>query len=225
MAKENNPLKIAVITGGHAYNVPKFHELWRSYQGEAFDVYLQPMDDFASSPEDVRNAYDVVIFFIMLKGQPTDENMEWYEGKPGTAMMDLINGEQGIFILHHALLAYENWPAWDGLVGAGEREAFTYDIGEEIRVAGVDGDHPITEGLSDWDMIDEVYGMAEPSDEDVRVLLTTDHPKSMEKIGWVHEYEGSRVFCFQSGHDDRTWENENFREVVRRGMLWCGGEI
>jgi type 1 glutamine amidotransferase len=57
------------------------------------------------------------------------------------------------------------------------------------------------------------------------VLLTADHPKSMKAIAWTRQHGQSRVFCFQSGHDNDTWENAGFRNVLERGILWCAQRV
>ena len=52
--------KVAVVTGGHSYDVQKFRRLFRDIR-EA-DVYVQHMDDFSSSSDEVCRSYDVVLF-------------------------------------------------------------------------------------------------------------------------------------------------------------------
>lgn len=213
--------KVAVVTGGHVYDVQNFHRLFRGVS-EA-DVYIQHMDDFASSPEATRNAYDVLLFYIMLMEGPKDDGLPWYSGKPKTALESLGRAGQGIFVLHHAILAYPQWPVWNEIVGIRDRK-FDYYIGESIRVDVVGGAHPIVKGLKSWDMVDETYAMADtaaPSE----ILLSVDHPKSMKHIAWTRKYKDSRVFCLESGHDNVTWQDPNFREVIRRGILWCAGKL
>lgn len=211
--------KVAVVTGGHQYDVLNFHRLFRSLEG--LDVYIQHMDDFASSPVEVRDAYDSVVFYIMLMDTPAAEGLPWYAGNPKEALEHLGSTKQGIVVLHHAILAYPQWSVWNELVGIGDR-SFDYHIGEKPHVHVADGDHPITAGLSDWEMIDETYTMADAG-EDSRVVLTVDHPKSMKTIAWTRTYRNSPVFCYQNGHDNDTWANPNFREVLRRGILWSAG--
>ncbi len=82
-----NPVRVAVITGGHSYDVPNFHLLFRALPG--IDAYIQHMNDFASSPQDVRNGYDVVLFYTMFMDEPTDEGLPWHAGKPLTALQGL----------------------------------------------------------------------------------------------------------------------------------------
>ena len=46
-------LRLAVVTGGHPYDVLHFHTLFRSLPG--VDAYIQHMDDFTTTPEPVRD--------------------------------------------------------------------------------------------------------------------------------------------------------------------------
>ena len=221
MSSEQDRIRVAVVTGGHSYDVPSFHGLFR--QMPEVDAYIQHMDDFASSPEAVRDSYDVVVFYIMLMDGPSDEGLPWYAGKPAEAVAHLGATAQGILVLHHAILAYPNSFEWRDITGV-DGHTFDYFIGETVHVDVADGAHPITSGLQAWDMIDETYTMSEPG-ADSTVLLTVDHEKSMKSIAWTRQHGKSRVLCLQSGHDNDTWQNMGFREVLRRGIRWCAGQI
>ena len=102
--------------------------------------------------------------------------------------------------------------------------SFGFHHDQTLEVRNERPDHPITQGLQDWEMVDETYTMADPG-PDCEILLTADHPQSMRTLAWTRHYRNSRVFCFQSGHDNQTWVHPNFREVVRRGLLWCAQRI
>lgn len=215
-------LHLAVVTGGHPYDVPNFHRLFHAI-GDGMNVYIQHMDDFASSPAEVRQGYDVVLFYIMLMHGPSDEGNPWYAGKPKTALESLGQTAQGIVLLHHAILAYPQFGLWDDFTGITGR-SFGYHIGEMVVARLAEPDHPILDNVRDWSMIDETYTMAEPG-IDSRVLITYDHPKSMQAIAWTRQVGQSRVFNYQAGHDNATWNDVNFRQVLRRGILWAGGKI
>ena len=73
-------------------------------------------------------------------------------------------------------------------------------------------------------MVDETYSMASAG-QDSHILLTTDHPESMRVLGWTRQFRKSRVFCFQSGHDNLTYVDPNFRKILLRGIQWCAGRI
>lgn len=212
--------RVAVVTGGHSYDVPNFHRLFRDLAG--VDAYIQSMDDFASSPKETRQSYDAVVFYIMLMAGPTDEGLAWYAGKPLTALSELGETSQGIVVLHHALLAYPEWPAWGELVGIPQNRNFGYHFGETVTTRIDNPAHPITQGIGSWTMVDETYIMPDAG-PDSDVLLSYDHPKSNRTIAWARAYRRSRVFCYQAGHDNTAWANPSFREVLRRGILWSAG--
>jgi len=216
----DTPIRVAVVTGGHSYDVPNFHRLFRALDG--VEAYIQSIDDFSASAKAVREAYDVVLFYIMMMPTPENEGLPWYAGQPMTALSELGETEQGIVVLHHALLAYPEWPLWSEIVGIADRR-FGYFFAETVS-SEIMGDHPITHGISPWTMIDETYTMASAG-EDSRVLLTYDHPHSMKTIAWTRQYHRCRVFCYEAGHDNATWPDPNFREVLRRGVLWAAHRI
>jgi hypothetical protein len=216
----SSALKIAVITGGHGYDVPNFHRLFRSLDG--VDAYIQHLDDFACSSGTVRDGYDVVLFYIMLRSGPTDEGQPWYCGKPKSALEHLGATRQGIVVLHHAILAYPDWPVWNDIVGIADRK-FGYHVGQSIRVNIDDANHPITAGVAAWDMTDETYTMADAG-EGSHIVLSVDHPRSMKHIAWTRQRAQSRVFCFQSGHDNVTWANPAFQKVLLQGIRWSANK-
>jgi type 1 glutamine amidotransferase len=221
LVESESALNVAVVTGGHSYDVIGFRKLFRSLEG--LDCYVQHTDDFGSSAEDLRDAYDAVVFYSMMMEEPVDEGLPWYAGTPRAALARLSTTGQGVVLLHHAIVAYPGWDYWRALAGIGEfSNEYYFDQNVPVHVA--DADHPITRGLADWEMVDETYDMAEPG-PGCRVLLTTDHPRSMAALAWIHEHGAARVFCLQCGHDNRAWAHESFRTVLRRGILWAARRI
>lgn len=95
--------KIAVVTGGHSYEIAPFYQLFLSLPG--VDAYIQHIDGFASSSKEVRDAYAAVVFYIMPGGAPLDQSPR-FSGKPKTAFGQLGETSQGIVMLHHAILAW-----------------------------------------------------------------------------------------------------------------------
>ena len=214
-------VKAAVVTGGHSYDVPNFHNLWRSIPGVQIDVLH--MDDFATSPEEDRDGYEVVLFYMMPTETPADEPRPGHAGRPKASIEHLGETEQGIFVLHHSLLAYPQWELWNQLVGIDDR-SFDYRPTVHLRIDIANADHPITQGLEPWEIDDETYIMASAGTGS-DVLLTTDNEECMRTLGWTRQHGKSRMFCFVPGHDNTTWTNPGFCEVVRRGLLWCARRI
>ena len=210
------PVKTAIVTGGHRFDFVNFHNLFHALDG--VEPYVQHMDDFASSSQELRDSYEAIVFYIMLREDPSDEGQPSYAGKPKMVLEHLGDTEQGILVLHHAILAYPQWSLWNEIVGIGDR-SFGFHIGQSIHVDVVEEKHPITRRISGWDMVDETYTMAD-AETGSDILLTAVHPQSMRTIGWTRQHGKARVFCLQSGHDNQTWRNASFREVLQRGIHW-----
>jgi hypothetical protein len=209
-------LKIAVVTGGHSYEVQPFHALFRALPG--VDAYIQHLDDFTSSPQAVRDGYDAIVFYIMPRGAPSDES-PWFSGKPKSAFEHLGETSQGIVMLHHAILAYPAWPVWDELVGMTDRVISEYSHGEQIPVHVAQPEHPIVQGVAPWTITDETYVLHDPGPGN-EIILTTDHPRCMKALAWVRTYRHGRVFCYQSGHDHLAFEDASFQAVLLNGIRW-----
>lgn len=206
-------ITVAVITGGHSFDVPGFHALFRDMP--QIDSYIQHEENWAADVGQARDSYDALLFYNMPRGEP--------ERRQRAALEQLGKSGQGIFLLHHAILAYEQWPFWADLVGIRDR-SFGYDMNQTVSVQVADSHHPITQGLESWQLVDETYSMASAG-QDSHILLTTDHPDSMNVLGWTRQFRNSRVFCYQSGHDNLTYVNTGFRQTVLRGIQWCAGRI
>ena len=210
------PIKIAVITGGHPFDVQPFDQLFRSLPG--IEAYIQHTDEFACEPAEVRDSYDALVFYSMLKDTPVDAG-PWYSGKPRSAFERLGETGQGIVMIHHALLAYPDWPLWDEIVGIQARLMRSYHPNERVKVEVADPLHPIVKGIASWEMIDETYVMPEAT-PDNHIFLTTQHPLCLKTVGWTRRYRQARVFCFQSGHGQVTYADPNFRAVLANGIRW-----
>ncbi len=212
-------LRVAVVTGGHAFDVPNFYRLFRELPG--IDAYPQHIEHFASSPQETRDAYDAVLFYGMDQGIPEEEGRR-AAGNPRAAIERIVAQGQGVVVLHHALLAWEKWDFWNQLIGFDNRN-FSYKEGLQLHVEIADSQHAITEGVRDFDIVDEGYVLKGDYDGEGTVLLTVDHENSMDQVAWAREFQASRVFCIALGHDDQSWSNPSFRQILQRGITWVAG--
>ncbi len=210
---DNDRIKVAVITGGHTFDVPGFHAIFRALP--SVDSFIQQEENWAADVGNVLDTYDVFLFYNMPRGLP--------EERTRPVLEKLGQSGQGIFLLHHAILAYLQWPFWSDLVGIPDR-SFGYDHDQEFPVHIVDPVHPITQGIEPWQMFDETYSMTSAG-QDSRHLLTTDHPASMSVLGWTRQFRNARVFCYQSGHDNHAYTDPTFRSLILRGIQWCARRI
>jgi type 1 glutamine amidotransferase len=201
------------VTGQHNFDVPAFHALFRSLPG--IDFYIQDLENLVADTEGVFDQYAAFVFYNFHRTTP--------QGRMKAMLERLGESQQGIVVMHHALLAFPDWPLWSQIVGIEDR-SFEYYHGETVDIEVTDADHPISQGLASWRMNDETYLMDDTT-EGSRVLLTTDHPKSMRTIAWTRQLKNARVFCLESGHGHETYVDPNYRTVLSRGILWAAGHM
>jgi len=219
-SKDNTPLKVAVIEGWHPFDVVGFHTLFRSIEG--IDPYHQSIENWAIDTAGVKKDYDVLVFYNM--NQKIAPECDFCRPALEATVKELgENPNQGIVVLHHALLAYPESEEWTQLVGIPKR-AFGFYGEQTFPIEVAAPDHPVVRGLSNWEMFDETYTM-DSAGPDSEVLLATKYEKSMKSIGWARKYRNARVLCFQLGHDARSWVYPEFKKVLSQGIQWAAGRI
>lgn len=212
-------IKTAVITGNHPFEVPEFVQFMRNLEG--VDFYLQDIENFSADFSSVQNNYDVLLFYNMHMTPPILP--DWCNRQVSDALNELGKQKQGIFCLHHGMLAFRDMPLWNEIVGIQNRK-FKPHKNELVHVEITDPLHPVTKGMQPWDMLDETYAM-DSAGEGSQVLLHTDHPRSLRTLAWTRQYKNSPIFCLASGHGKDTYSNPNFKTVVERAIYWLAGKI
>jgi len=168
-----------------------------------------------------RNKYDVLVFYHMW--QEITEEQE-------RMLADCIREGKPLVVLHHSICAFDNWPEYFNIIGGKYFHKTTIIKGKEYPVSSyihdlhfkvhiVDPENPVTKGLTDFEVFDETY-KGYWVEEEVTPLLTTDEPTSNPVIGWTKSYGKARIVTIQSGHDVPTFENPNFRRLLRQSVEW-----
>ena len=215
------PIRILVITGNHSYKVEQSNQMLAglgeniTYQiaelPAAYDMFL---------PEN-RSKYDVLVFYHMWQ-KITDEQAK--------VLAECIRQGKPLVALHHSICAYDDWPEYFNIIGGkyfhkpttvnGKEYpvcSYIHDVHFNVRIANPG--HPVTKGLQDFEIFDETY-KGYYVENGVTPLLTTDESTSTPVIGWTKKYGKARIVTLQSGHDIPTFENPNFRKLLKQSIEW-----
>jgi uncharacterized protein len=215
------PIRVLVVTGGHDYNQSTFAGLFESMSGSVTYKIIPFPEAFSMFTSQRRDEFDAVVFYHMWQTITEEQKID---------MIDCFRQGKPLVVLHHSICAFDKWDEYMHLVGGRyfhdtatvEGKIFppsTYKHDVKVPIRVTDSDNPVTRGISDFELYDEVYGgmYVEPG---VASLLTTSHPESSPVIGWVHKYGNSRVVTIQSGHDTPTFENPIYRKLVFQAIKW-----
>jgi hypothetical protein len=83
--------------------------------------------------------------------------------------------------------------------------------------------HPVTDGLSDFELFDEYYEF-ELADDKITVLARRTRADGVViPVMYAREVGAGRVVYLALGHDMRAWGEPSFRALVRQAMTWAAG--
>jgi uncharacterized protein len=97
-----------------------------------------------------------------------------------------------------------------------------------VHITDAGRQHPITQGIEDFDLVTEQYWVL--SDEYNDVLATTtqeardfdawNRPVTAPAI-WTRQWGNGRVFVSAPGHRLEVVESQPLRTIIERGLLWA----
>ncbi|SHG58950.1 hypothetical protein SAMN04488109_0963 [Chryseolinea serpens] len=216
---QHKKIRVLVVTGGHGFKHKPFYDVFNAIPSITYDTLVQPQANALIASAEV-NQYDVLVFYDLADSISLAQQQ---------AYIDLLKKGASMIFLHHALVSYQNWPEFVKIVGGqyhtqpvvvnGDTLKANYDHDVNIPVKVEDKNHPVTKGIRDFEVVDEVYSDVEilPG---VKPLLSTTHPKSMRYLAWVNHYGNSEVICIQLGHGPSCYTNPNFRRLIQQAIEW-----
>jgi uncharacterized protein len=209
-------IRVLLVTGGHGFEVEPFFKVFQDNPEITFTAVRQGKAAEAYDREDLLS-YDVVALYDMPKVITEEEK---------TRFLSLFDKGVGLVVLHHALVSYQDWPEYERVIGGkypveGEKTGIAgYQHDVDIPVHIVAPDHPITAGLKDFVIHDEIYWgfHVQPG---ITPLLTTTHPRSGNPIAWTRAEGKSRIVYLQLGHGPSAYRDSNYCELVARCIRWA----
>lgn len=219
-AEAAGKIKVLVVTGGHGFENEPFFKMFQDNTNITFTATEHAKTNANAYERDDFLQYDVVVLYDMQKNISDAQKKNF---------LSLFDRGVGLVVMHHAIVSYQHWPEYEEIIGGRYPEAdgksgvvspetgYQHDV--EIPVVIVATNHPITAGLKDFTIHDEIYWgyRVQP---DVTPLITTTHPKSGKPLAWTRTQGKSRVVYLQLGHDHSAFENPNYRQLVEQSIQW-----
>jgi putative membrane-bound dehydrogenase-like protein len=193
---------------GHHGPAERFAQLQPVLAPRGIDlVYTERLTDL--SPE-VLAGYDALAVYANIDELPPAAE---------AAVLEYVRDGKGLVPLHCASFCFRNSPAWVDLVGAQFQKHGT----GEFRTVNVAPDHPIMRGFGGFASWDETYVHTKHNTRGRTVLEERVEGDTREPWTWVRQEGAGRVFYTAWGHDQRTWGNPGFHNLVERGIRFAAG--
>ena len=210
LAEAPKPLKILFLgDNGHHQPAERFRQLQPVLAERGIDLtYTDKVD--ALNPKTLAG-YDG------LSSTPTPTKITPEQEK---ALLDYVEGGKGFIPLHCASYCFLNSPKYIALVGAQFQQHNTGTFRTDHRRAGP-SDH---EGLQAASRAG-TRPTSTPSTtrRTAPSSNTATEGDTKEPWTWVRTQGKGRVFYTAWGHDERTWSNPGFQNLVERGIRWAVG--
>jgi type 1 glutamine amidotransferase len=207
--------KVLIVTGGKTPDKESFYNLFSEL---SYDTISKPAA-FTLFGSDKLKVYKAILFYDTY--QPIN-------GEEKNNFLKIFENGIGVFFLHHSIVSHQEWDEYEKIVGgkyfhqkySDEGKVYgpsTYKHDQDFIVKISDNTHPVTKGLSDFEIHDETY-LNYRVKKNVKVLLTTDYRESGEILGWTHTYNKSNVVFIMLGHDKAAFHNKNFRKLIKNSI-------
>lgn len=169
---------------------------------------------FTADPDDMNKAnlsrYDGLVIYA---------NHDSITGPQEEALLDFVKGGKGLIALHCASFCFRNSDEVVEMIG-GQFKSHKYDT---IQSVILKPDHEVMKGVPAFRTLDETY-VHDKISPNIEVLTERVEGDHHEPYTWVRPYGQGRVFYTAYGHDDNTFNNQGFLDLVKNGILWAVGD-
>lgn len=201
---------------GHHRPAERFQELAPVLEQRGIELkYTDRMEDLTA---DTLGEFDGLVLYA---------NIDRIEDAQAKAVLDYVASGKAFVPLHCATYCWRNNPEIVKLMGA----QFLRHGGQVFGTQIAEPTHPIMKGFGGFTSWDETYIHHLHNEENRTVLeyrAEGDQAagNTREPWSWVRTHGKGRVFYTAWGHDQRTFTNPGFANLVERGIRWaCGKDV
>ncbi len=219
-----SPLCVLVLSGQNNHDwkqtTPPLRKMLTDSKRFAVDVTDDPT---TINPADL-DRYDVIV--SNWTNWPEHQNRIW-PAPVEQAIQDFVAGGKGFALFHAAGTPFQNWPEYQQIVGS------TWDLAttghgaiHTFKVTIADRSHPITRGMGDFDIRDELWHRTRKQ-PNIQVLCKAFSSKEsqgsgeFEVVAHCQPFGKGRCFNLVLGHDAETMQNPNWQALMLRGIEWA----
>ena len=225
-AEADAPVQVLLVSGQNNHNwratTPKIKSILEDSGRFQVEVTEQPekLDDEALK------AFDVIVSNWNCWGKENEDRNKWSDATK-RAYLDFVRAGGGHVVVHAGSSSFPSWKEYHeltlatwklGQTGHGPRHEFPVRIDK--------ADHPITQGLTDFTIFDELWNRP-GIQEGVTLLASSFSSKEHggtgehEPAAMVKSFGKGRSYTLMLGHGVEEMNNPGFVALLVRGTEWA----
>lgn len=194
---------------GHHNPLDRFRQVVSEMMGRGVDLtYTDELSQI--NPANLKRFDALMLYANITKATPDVEK----------AILDYVADGHGYAVIHCGSYCWLNSQPLTELAG-GRFKRHGTGVFKETQIKP---DHPILAGLHPIESWDESYVHEMHNEKDRTVLSVREDKEGKEPYTWVRTHGKGRVFYTAWGHDERTWSNKDFQDLLERGIRWSAGD-
>ena len=192
--------------GGHHRPAERLRDIAPAMLNRGIELYYT--EDLNDLNLEKLRGYDALMLYANYGGALPKEQEE--------TLLAYVAGGGGFVAVHAASANFPNSKAYVELVGG---QFHSHGTGV-FRTRIAEPDHEIMKGFEGFESWDETYVHSNHNPLNRTVLEYRDD----EPYTWIRTHGRGRIFYTAWGHDQRTWTNPGFHELLERGIRWAAGQ-
>ena len=170
------------------------------------------------------NLAQVQLLVVLKDGMLWPEGNErpyrqWMTMEQQKAVVEFVEAGGGFLNLHNSMGLYPEGPYLDLVGGRYKGHGPLERFGVEV----VDGDHPVTRGVSDFFVADEQHTPSYDSQKVGLLLRNRSDQGKVAAAGWAYQAGKGRLCHLANGHTRESLDHPMFQRLMRNAVAWCLG--
>jgi len=132
------------------------------------------------------------------------------------ALTDFVAGGKDLLAVHSATVVNEKNTKYIDLIGGRFIHHSPY---YEFQVKIEDAEHPVTKGLQDFSISDELY-VLDRDPEGADILATAFWEDKLQPMVYAKQYGKGKMLYNALGHNEISFSNPAFRQLIVQGIEW-----
>ena len=208
---------------GHHKPIERVPEIMAALGSKGINfTYTDKLEDLTAEN---LNKYDGLLIYANWDSLPKPQEK---------ALLDYVASGHGLIPVHCASFCFRNSSEYVDKVVGGQFWRHRMDT---IQTRFTQLNSPITQGLPSFKAYDETYlhshlqpdnnvlAVRDVKADQFKDLADAGRPNAKEEpYTWTRQYGKGRVFYTAYGHDERTWSQPGFQQLLERGILWAIGD-